>query len=665
MNTMNQFDETAGSGSNYIIGTDSNCNKRGDIDNFESAAFSCEEKGDYAGAAQLFYKSFLAGGRTDYSVLERTVKNLIDGGKISHAAKFVGLLQGKIDECVYKELLSELSMAGYKAAAHEIENNGSGVYDNFDDKFLNKFIDLFSGRENLYALQHVDASGRTGYRPVREKLDAEILMSHLNGELTAGIYPVCTDNSVRFMAFDIDISKHYILNSDDAEIERKLEEAGTLALQIAAKLTSLSVYPLIEFSGNKGYHVWIFFEKPIQAAIAIKFAEIILAKVDLKAYEHIGVEVFPKQSRVGEGGIGNLIKLPLGVHLKTGKRCNLLDIKTLNPVNDNQKTLMEAVFTPEKLICAVENYLREKTQKLNEIDVVSCGDGNRDGNCNEGATVSENRKYSVSIQPLCKKLDKKAIEIKPKKEKVTAFQFELFNNTDISEITNNLSGSMKEMISKCPVLSFLVKKARREKYLTHDERLVILYTVGFAGEGADEAIHRIISECSDYKKEITNHFIKSKRENCMGCYRIRQRLPEIAKFSRCGCNFNLKDRQSYASPLVHINKEFKRVSVINEKRAAESKESALNSVDEAAAGSADKNGHISTIEKAAADYLKFKKQYIVVLDWLKRSKDELLNLMRSEKIDRIELTEGVVCLIDDNGCEKMITSFAPRNTVKV
>ena len=360
-----------------------------------------------------------------------------------------------------------------------------------------------------------------------------------------------------------------------------------------------------------------------------------------------------------------MIKLPLGVHLKTGKRCNLLDTKTLNPVSDHQKTIMEAGFAPEKLICAVENYLREKTEKLNEIAAVSDGDGCENGGGNVCAAASENRKYSVSIQPLCKKLEKKAVEIKPKKEKVTALQFELFNNTNISEITDNLSGNIKEMISKCPVLSFLVKKARREQYLTHDERLVILYTVGFAGEGAAEAIHKIISECSDYKKEVTDHFIKSKRENCMGCYRIRQRLPEIAKFSRCGCNFNLKDRQSYASPLVHINKEFKRVSVINEERTAALKELALNSAKEAADCSADKNGHISTIEKVAADYLKFKKQYIEVLDWLKRSKYELLNLMRSEKIDRIELNEGVVCLIDDNGCEKMITSFAPRNSAKV
>jgi len=220
----------------------------------------------------------------------------------------------------------------------------------------------------------------------------------------------------------------------------------------------------------------------------------------------------------------------------------------------------------------------------------------------------------------------------------------------------------------------IISKARREKYLTHDERLVILYTVGFAGEGAAAAIHRIISECSDYKKEVTDHFLRTKRENCMGCYRIRQRLPEIAKFSGCGCSFNLRDRQSYASPLVHINKEFKRVSILNEEKAAASKELASSAGEVASAvvvvggggtSAVDNSVHISTIEKVAADYLKFKKQYIEVLDVLKRSKDELLSLMRSEKIERIELNEGVICLVDDNGYEKMVTSFASRNTAKV
>lgn len=38
--------------------------------------------------------------------------------------------------------------------------------------------------------------------------------------------------------------------------------------------------------------------------------------------------------------------------------------------------------------------------------------------------------------------------------------------------------------------------------------------------------------------------------------------------------------------------------------------------------------------------------------------------MHYEKIDRIELKEGVICLVDDNGYEKIVTSFAPAAHVK-
>ena len=35
--------------------------------------------------------------------------------------------------------------------------------------------------------------------------------------------------------------------------------------------------------------------------------------------------MFPKQIKVVEGGFGNLVKLPLGVHRKTGQRSYFLD----------------------------------------------------------------------------------------------------------------------------------------------------------------------------------------------------------------------------------------------------------------------------------------------------------------------------------------------------
>lgn len=67
-------------------------------------------------------------------------------------------------------------MAGYKTGAGEIESGTADFCDGIDDVFLNKFLGLFSGREGVYALQHIDAGGRAGYRPVREALDNAVFV---------------------------------------------------------------------------------------------------------------------------------------------------------------------------------------------------------------------------------------------------------------------------------------------------------------------------------------------------------------------------------------------------------------------------------------------------------------------------------------------------------
>jgi hypothetical protein len=82
--------------------------------------------------------------------------------------------------------------------------------------------------------------------------------------------------------------------------------------------------PLIEFSGGKGFHFWFFFELPVEARRAKRALERIVVEVrgDVSSF---AFEVFPKQEALSGKGLGNLVKLPLGIHRLTGKRSRLLD----------------------------------------------------------------------------------------------------------------------------------------------------------------------------------------------------------------------------------------------------------------------------------------------------------------------------------------------------
>ena len=65
---------------------------------------------------------------------------------------------------------------------------------------------------------------------------------------------------------------------------------------------------------GKGAHVWIFFETPIEAVLARNFAFALLAKgaesVNLKNFRYYD-RLLPAQDSLPEGGLGNLIALPL------------------------------------------------------------------------------------------------------------------------------------------------------------------------------------------------------------------------------------------------------------------------------------------------------------------------------------------------------------------
>ena len=77
---------------------------------------------------------------------------------------------------------------------------------------------------------------------------------------------------------------------------------------------------MLEFSGRKGYHVWIFFEPTIQAEYAQKLVKARLNRIGSNRHE-----VFPKQTELNASRkFGNLVKLPLALHRVSGKRSEIL-----------------------------------------------------------------------------------------------------------------------------------------------------------------------------------------------------------------------------------------------------------------------------------------------------------------------------------------------------
>ncbi len=173
---------------------------------------------------------------------------------------------------------------------------------------INLFRQRFVQREDCYPLQ---IAGNGGYTVIREPLADAIIADHLQGNKTIGLYS-SPDSTTKWLCIDID-------TMEESELRR-----------VQKRVSQLSIPFLTEFSGKKGYHIWIFFDKPYPNRIARALGQEI-------SPSH---EIFPKQDHIEPGKLGNLVKAPLGTHQVTGNWCHFLD-ENLKPETNQYAVLAE------------------------------------------------------------------------------------------------------------------------------------------------------------------------------------------------------------------------------------------------------------------------------------------------------------------------------------
>jgi hypothetical protein len=147
--------------------------------------------------------------------------------------------------------------------------------------------DYFVGRRNPYAVQQADGT----YLVVHRLLVDMALYDHLQGDLTIGTYTIDENGKCRNVVWDID-------TPDITVLYRLLDHVDPPYI--------------VEWSGNKGYHVWKSYDPKLPADVAYEYGLQVKEKAGVKC-EH-----FPKQPHLDKGGFGNLVKLPFGKHRVTG-----------------------------------------------------------------------------------------------------------------------------------------------------------------------------------------------------------------------------------------------------------------------------------------------------------------------------------------------------------
>lgn len=360
-------------------------------------------------------------------------------------------------------------------------------------EWLTAFSSLFVGREDVYGEEELLKGNKRQVVSRLEPLTDEVLKAHFSGQRTVATYIQRTNQTVKYLIIDIDISKRLLLGGEEQEqIKKYLPKAAARTAEMLKLLEQMGVQGYVENSGYRGYHVWIFFTEWVPTRYVLMLTEILADKLSDQD-EDISIEFFPNKARVRAGTLGQSIKLPGGLHMKSGKRSGFC--------GEN----FEPVEMTYEFLTGIAKYTPMALKRI--IGTLS-------------GTEKETKKHELN-----KSLD------------------------GYPELPQNV----KVVVERCNLVRYLCQKAQATGYLSHFERLTVLYVFGHLGEEGKAFVHTVMEFTLNYQYHVTEKFIQKLPAKPVSCLKLRDQYKQITAEYGCSCNFK-RTKNCYPSPVLHALK---------------------------------------------------------------------------------------------------------------
>ena len=475
-----------------------------DTDALFSLADQCEEHGFVRGAIEI-HRRVLKRDEDNPRALEHLAVLLDEmgdrAGAFSMKMKLHGL-QGEGDE---RQAPGEITDDAPPGDAHSAAD-------------LDRFCELFAGREGVHARQWADRQrGKSGYAPVRESLSPVLAHAHLQGRLTLGSYLVRTDDTSRHIVLDLDVRKDALVAcSGDAArtnaVKAALVEEGR---RLCGVLGQLGIPSLYVDSGRKGRHLWIVFTHPVPAAEAQGLGRE-LVRTAAPQHEDLHLEAFPKQGSVARGGLGNLVKLPLGIHRVSGRRSTIL--------------------LPDGSVHARPMRALSRLARLEPGRLPALLD-----------TLTSRPSRPTDIRDARSEVQSRAAEPPPPPP---------FQEKDLRG-----DPEIGALLEGCAVLQRAVSRILAEGRIDFDMIVALRHTIGHLGQGP-RAVNFLLDRCEGTPADARMGRVN--RGSPSSCANLRRRLAGIARRVGCDCHFSpRRDRSWYETPLLHVTDRDEAVRVLS------------------------------------------------------------------------------------------------------
>lgn len=360
---------------------------------------------------------------------------------------------------------------------------------------IQEYTELFVGREDTYVREILGDRKQRTTEQIMEPLTEEVIRRHLSGDVTLGTYVQRPNGTAKFAVFDIDISRKILLQVSygSNEFTAYKQKAAEYAVQVNKILKRMGVTGYIEDSGFRGYHVWVFFTEWIPVRYLNQFTDCVIKEWN-GIQDDIVLEVFPDSSRIRPGKFGQRVKLPLGIHIRTGSRSFFLD-EQFHTVSDYRE-----------FFSGIARYSLSVVQRILGIYAVG---------------VKEN----TAVKEVDRNL----------------------------ECFGAIPESVRIVLEKCNLMRYLCQKAATTGYLSHFERMSVLHVFGHMGEEGKEFVHTVMGFTLNYQYHTTQKFIMKIPEKPISCVKLREQYKLITAEYGCNCSFS-RTRNCYPSPVLHAIK---------------------------------------------------------------------------------------------------------------
>ena len=234
------------------------------------------------------------------------------------------------------------------------------------------YASVFIPRYDRFPLQQIDGS----YLQIKGTLTMDMVMAHLTPHkqvrpITLGAY-----------ALDQESNAHWIcLDADDRDEWAKVWKLGI-------NLHRQGITPYFE-SSRRGGHLWLFMSK-IAGGDVRTFGQHLMSQYQIES-----VELFPKQDKLtDEVTVGSFVRLPFGLHNKTGKVYSMLtlDGKPLAPTIREQISILA---NPERVPLHFFKQILDEAKSQEELQPSNLQSKIQE--TTSGETLSERLKNSITV----------------------------------------------------------------------------------------------------------------------------------------------------------------------------------------------------------------------------------------------------------------------------